>query len=283
MNPTRVLITGGGGMLATALVAALRARGSEILAADHGTLDVTDAAAVRAAVARHAPAIVIQCAAFANVDDAERQPARADEVNALGTQNVARACAEFGVRLIYPSTDYVFDGRAARPYPPDARPNPINAYGRSKLAGEMAARSAGDYLIVRTSWLYGPGRNNFVRITSDRVRSATAMSVVDDQRGSPTWTVDLAQRLALLIAAQPEPGVYHLTNAGCASWYDLALEVARLLGTNAPITRTTSGVYASPAQRPAYSVLDCSHTDALIGAALPWQNALARAIESGMY
>jgi dTDP-4-dehydrorhamnose reductase len=283
MNTARMLITGGSGMLASVLAEALRARGADVVALDRRALDVTDSRAVLAAIAEHEPGIVIQCAAFTRVDDAERDPARAHAVNEQGTANVARACAALGARLIYPSTDYVFDGRAQQPYAPDAPTNPVNVYGRSKLGGEQAARLAGDYLIIRTGWLYGPGGRNFVRLASERARAHTLMSVVDDQRGAPTWTVDLADRFTALMSAHPAPGVYHLTNAGSATWYELAVETARLLGVDAPIARTTSSAYASAAKRPAYSVLDCARTEAMIGAALPWQVALARAIESGLY
>jgi dTDP-4-dehydrorhamnose reductase len=283
MNAPRVLITGGKGMLATAVARAWRERAADVVALDAAALDVTDANAVNASIADHQPSIVIQCAAFTRVDDAETQAARAYEVNEHGTMNVARACAAVGARLIYPSTDYVFDGCATTPYVPDALPNPINVYGRSKLGGEHAARLAKDYLIIRTSWLYGPGGRNFVRIASDRARAHTPMSVVDDQRGSPTWTLDLAERLVALVLARPEAGIYHMTNGGSASWYELAVEAARLLGAEAPITPTTSAQYPSAAKRPPYSVLDTARTDALIGTPLPWQAALARALETGMY
>lgn len=283
MSAHKILITGGHGMLARALTDVFAARGQSLLAPARDELDVTDATAIRRMLQDERPDIVIQCAAFTRVDDAESHEVQAFEINAIGAANVALACRDVGARFVFPSTDYVFDGAARTPYPTDAPPNPINIYGRTKLAGESAAHSAGDYLIVRTCWLYGAGGRNFVRTVVDRLAAGQPLRVVNDQRGAPTWTVDLAHTIAGLLDAHAPAGVYHATNAGSATWHELATEIARLRGHDEPIEGCTTAEYPTPARRPAYSVLDCTATERITGPARPWQTALAEALEAGAY
>ena len=278
----KFLVTGASGMLGQAVCAVLRGQGSECIALDRTSLDVTNAEAVAETLALHRPTIVIQCAAYTRVDDAEREEAHAHEVNAAGTANVAAACRAIGARLVYPSTDYVFDGAARAPYPPDAEPHPLNAYGRSKLAGEKAARAAGDCLVVRTAWLYGPGGRNFVRTVIDRIRAHQALRVVDDQHGAPSWAGDVARTFVKLATDAPA-GTYHAANRGVTTWYDVARAIAAILGEPAEITPCKSAEYSTPARRPAYSVLDCRTTEALTGVARPWDLALRDAIEKEHY
>lgn len=274
----KVLITGSAGMLARAVRHEFEARGHAVQALDRAALDVTDPAAVEAAVGAHRPEAVIQCAAYTRVDDAERDEVAAHRVNAESTLHLARICRAVGARLVYPSTDYVFDGTATVPYRPDSPTSPLGAYGRSKLAGEAAAREAGDHLIVRTSWLYGTGGKNFVSTIVERARQGTPLRVVDDQRGSPTWTGTLARVLALLLEREAPAGIYHAANRGETTWYGLALEALRLSGIAAEVTPVTTAEFPRPAARPAYSVLDCSGTEAVVGEIAGWREALGEAV-----
>ncbi len=277
----RVLITGAGGMLARALEAEGLAAGHDVVALPRAQLDVTDADAVARAVALARPAAVLHCAAYTHVDDAERNAAEALVVNATGALNVARACAAHGARFLYPGTDYVFDGRAQRPYSPDSPTAPAGAYARSKLAGEAATAAAGDYLIVRTAWLYGAGGRNFVSTILERARAGAQLRVVDDQRGSPTWTGDLARILLRLLERDAPAGTYHATNSGEATWCELARAATEIAGIDAHITPVTTAEVPRPAPRPAYSVLDCSGTAAIVGAIPHWRDALERALAAG--
>ncbi len=273
----RVLVTGAGGMLARALVAELRARGHTALPATRAELDVTDAAATRERLLRDAPDAVVQCAAFTAVDAAEGDEEQAFLVNALGTENVARACAEAGAHLVYPSTDYVFDGRGTEPYPVDAPLAPVNAYGRSKAAGEAAARRAGRWTVVRTSWLYGAGGRNFVDTITLRARERDELQVVDDQVGRPTWTGSLSTTLAELVE-RTATGIFHATGGGePVSWYGFAQQVLAAQAIPTRLRPVPSDTFQAPAPRPAYSVLDCSRTEAVVGIPAPhWRDSLRR-------
>jgi dTDP-4-dehydrorhamnose reductase len=277
----KVAVTGAGGMLATALLAEITARGHVALPFTRAALDITDAAAVGKVLSSARPDVVVQCAAYTRVDDAEHEESRALDVNAHGTANVARACAAIGARFVYPGTDYVFAGDASVPYPPDAPTAPINAYGRTKLAGEAAARAAGDALVVRTSWLYGPGGRNFVGTVLRRARMGEPLRVVDDQHGAPTSTLDLAAMIVALLERGAPSGTYHATSRGDTTWYGLACAALELAGLAADITPCATADMPRPARRPAYSVLDCSTTYAVVGAAPHWRDALATALHAG--
>lgn len=276
----RILITGANGMLAGAVRTELLARGHDLIALDRAALDVTDPNAVLATVRATRPDVAIQCAAYTRVDDAERDEAAAYRVNAEATASLAHACREVGARLVYPSTDYVFDGTATSPYTPDSPTNPLGAYGRTKLAGEAVAREAGDYLIVRTSWLYGEGGKNFVSTILSRAVMGEALRVVDDQTGSPTWTGTLARVLAAMIEADAPSGVYHAVNGGETTWYGLAVEALRVAGIEAEISPVSTSEFPRPAPRPTYSVLDYSETESVVGEIEGWREALAAAITS---
>ncbi|HEX6938041.1 MAG TPA: dTDP-4-dehydrorhamnose reductase [Longimicrobiales bacterium] len=277
----RVLVTGAGGMLGRAVVRELERRGHDVEARERAALDVTDAAAVEAAVTAFAPDAVVQCAAYTRVDDAEAEEARAFAVNADGTRYVARACRAVGARLAYISTDYVFDGEASRPYRPDSPAAPLNAYGRSKLAGEAAAKEAGDWIIVRTSWLYGAGGRNFVSTILERARRGEPLRIVDDQRGTPTWTGSLAGVLVAMLERRVPGGIYHATGRGDTTWFGLACEALRAAGLDAEVTAVPSDAFPTAARRPRYSVLDCSTTEALVGPLPDWRTALAAALAEG--
>ncbi len=276
------LITGAGGMLGQAMTRELRGRRREVVALDRSQLDVCDRDAVSGAFAFVRPDYVIHCAAFTKVDEAETSERAALDVNVGGTLNVAGACRITGARLLYPSTDYVFDGNASEPYTPSSPMAPLNAYGISKMAGEEAARAADDCLIVRTSWLYGAGGKNFVATILQRARAAVQLEVVDDQRGSPTWTHDLARVFADLLERNAPPGVYHATNSGDTTWYGLARAATRAAGIDILIKPIRTEDTKRPAKRPRYSVLDCSSTESIVGPLRAWDAALLAALEEGV-
>ncbi|MQY36735.1 dTDP-4-dehydrorhamnose reductase [Streptomyces sp. RB17] len=279
------LITGATGMLGQDVLARLRRDGEKAVGLARDGLDITDADAVDDALGARRPRIVVNCAAWTAVDDAEEREADALRVNGDGPRQLAEACARTGARLIQVSTDYVFSGDGTGPYPEDAPTAPRSAYGRTKLAGEQAVLAAlpdAGY-VVRTAWLYGAGGRNFVdtMIKLESVRDT--VDVVDDQRGQPTWTVDLADRLVRLggaaLAGTAPAGVYHGTSGGETTWCGLAREIFRLLGADPGRVRPTSSTaFARPAPRPAYSVLgDDRWRGTGIAPIRPWREALQAA------
>jgi dTDP-4-dehydrorhamnose reductase len=255
---SRWLITGAGGMLGRDLVSVLERSGETVTALTRAELDITDDAAVRDALRHWRPAVVANCAAWTAVDAAETAEDAALRLNGQAVAGLAAACASAGVGLIQPSTDYVFDGQARRPYAEDGVPSPGTAYGRTKLAGERAVleRLGGTGYVVRTAWLYGAHGPNFVRTMIRLERQRPDVDVVDDQRGQPTWTMDVADRIVALVRSAAPGGVYHATSSGETTWFGLAQEVFRLLGADPDRVRpVSSAAYVRPAPRPAYSVL----------------------------
>ncbi|MFD5792081.1 dTDP-4-dehydrorhamnose reductase [Streptomyces diastatochromogenes] len=256
------LITGATGMLGQDVVARLRRDGEKVVVLARDGLDITDGGAVHDAVDAHRPRIVVNCAAWTAVDDAEEREADALRVNGDGPGHLAEACAKTGARLVQVSTDYVFAGDASGPYREDAPTAPRSAYGRTKQAGERAVLAAlpdAGY-VVRTAWLYGAGGRNFVSTVIGLESVKDTVDVVDDQYGQPTWTVDLADRLVRLgqaaLAGTAPAGLYHGTSGGQTTWFGLAQEIFRLLGADPGRVRpTTSTAFARPAPRPSYSVL----------------------------
>jgi dTDP-4-dehydrorhamnose reductase len=272
----RIWVTGGSGMLGHALVPILRDRQHTACAPSHAECDVTDPTAIAAALDAFDPDAVVHMAAYTAVDRAESEPDQAHAVNAEATETLANEAARRGIHLTYVSTDYVFDGSATAPIPPDTPHAPLGVYGRTKAAGEVAVQAAAaNHLIVRTSWLYGAGGGNFVDGMLARLQGAgQALRIVNDQRGRPTWTHTLARALADLIQRQTV-GVHHVADGGVATWYDLATAAAEFAGLDAQITPITTEDYPTPAPRPAYSVLDLSATEAALGRALPpWRESL---------
>jgi dTDP-4-dehydrorhamnose reductase len=254
LSDSRWLVVGASGMLGRDVVAAASAGGAEVTAVGRKMLDVTDAAAARTAVAGHD--VVVNCAAWTAVDAAESKESEAFAVNAVGPANLARAARASGARLVQVSTDYVFEGTAARPYPEDAPVAPRSAYGRTKAAGEWAVRAeTDDHLVVRTAWLYGAGGRCFPKTMARLGAERESLSVVDDQLGQPTWTVDLATLITRLVAAGAPSGTYHGTSSGQVSWFGFAQAVLRSAGLSTRVDPTTSESFAAPAPRPAYSVL----------------------------
>ncbi|MEX2981291.1 dTDP-4-dehydrorhamnose reductase [Streptomyces sp. C36] len=279
------LITGADGMLGRELTTCLALRGLAVTALGRAALDVTDPASVRAAVAHHRPAVVVNCAAWTAVDAAESHPARAMEVNGAGPAHLAHACRRSGTRLLQLSTDYVFAGLADRPYREEDPPGPRTVYGMTKLAGERAVLGIlpETGYVVRTAWLYGAGGKNFVSTMIRLAAGRDTVPVVDDQQGQPTWTADLADRLVALGTAAlrdaAPAGIYHATNTGGTTWYALARETFRLLGADPDRIRpTTSGALGRPAQRPGFSLLDQRRwREAGMGPLREWRGALAEA------
>ncbi|MFI6656403.1 dTDP-4-dehydrorhamnose reductase [Streptomyces sp. NPDC050523] len=284
-STTTWLITGATGMLGQDVMARLRRDGETPAGLDRAGLDITDADMVHDVIAAHRPRIVVNCAAWTAVDDAEAHEADALRVNGDGPRHLAEACAKAGAALVHVSTDYVFAGDGTGPYPEDAPTAPRSAYGRTKLAGERAVLAglpdAG--YVVRTAWLYGAGGGNFVDTMIGLESVKDTLDVVDDQRGQPTWTVDLADRVVRLgqaaLAGTAPAGVYHGTSGGETTWFGLAREVFRLLGADPDRVRpTTSAAFVRPAPRPAYSVL--GHDGwrrAGIDPIRPWREALEAA------
>lgn len=279
------LVTGADGMLARDLLPRLGLAGIPAVAVGRSGLDITDPNAVRKVLRAHRPALVVNCAAWTAVDEAEEKEAEAHAVNGTGPRLLAEECGALHSVLLQVSTDYVFDGNATRPYPEDAPPAPRTAYGRSKLAGERAVLEALPHTgyVVRTAWLFGEYGHSFVRTMIGLAGGTGPVEVVDDQRGQPTWTGDLADRLVLLgraaLAGSAPPGIYHGTSSGDATWFELASEVFTLLGADASRVRpVSSDRFVRPAARPAYSVLGHERwREAGIEPMSHWREAVARA------
>ncbi len=285
----RVLVTGAAGMLGSQLVldapAGVTAVGTDLAeGVDAPGVDLAEPEAVRELFREHGPFDgVIHAAAYTAVDKAEEEEELALRVNARATEVLATACAEAGIPLVVVSTDFVFDGTKREPYREDDPVAPLGAYGRTKLAGEEAARAAwADGLrIVRTQWLYGPRGRHFPGTMVKLARERDRLRVVDDQIGSPTSTLELAPALWDVLA-RGEPGVYHAACEGSASWYDLAVKSIEIAGLAERVTvePCTTDEFPRPAPRPAYSVLDCRRLTALRGRALRhWSDALVTFFE----
>jgi dTDP-4-dehydrorhamnose reductase len=279
---SRWLVVGCDGMLGQDLVVALRESpgAHEVTAVDRDVLDIIDPEACLAAVAGHD--IIVNVAAWTAVDEAETHEAQAFAVNAVGAANLARACSAAGARMLQVSTDYVFAGDATRPYAEDAPLAPRSAYGRTKGAGEWAVRT---YLpsaswVVRTAWLYGAHGPNFVKTMARLAAERDTVSVVDDQRGQPTWTVDLAEAIVRLVEAGAPFGTYHGTSSGETTWFGFAQAIFSELGLDpARVLPTTSEAFVRPAPRPAYSVLGHdAWKSAGVAPIREWSNALGESI-----
>ncbi len=276
-----VLVTGAAGMLGTDLVTALLEADHEVTGLGRADLDVTDPVAVAASVAGHD--VVVNCAAWTAVDDAETHEDDAFAVNATAAGLLAEACAASGARLVHLSTDYVVGAEpAGTPVSSDAPLSPVGAYGRTKAAGERAVRASGaDALVLRTAWLYGAHGPCFPRTMARLVRERDLLRVVDDQVGQPTWTVDVADLVLRLLDARAPAGTYHATSSGWTSWYELALEVVRTVGRDPDmVDPVSSQELARPAPRPAWSVLSHDSLKAIGVAPIgPWRLRWAEAAD----
>ncbi|MFP4226489.1 MAG: dTDP-4-dehydrorhamnose reductase [Desulfobacterales bacterium] len=255
----KVLITGANGQVGRDCASILGDK-CAVTAVDVEELDITSAQAVNAAVASLSPQVIVNCAAFTQVDACESQVETAWRVNADGPENLAAAAAKTGARLIHISTDYVFDGQKPIPeaYRESDSPNPLSVYGRSKLAGEeRVAAGCENYAILRTAWLYGAAGKNFIRTILGKVLNdpQTRLKIVDDQYGSPTWSYQLAMQIDRLLTSSAT-GIYHASAEGYCTWYDLAAALLEELDLTGQITACTTEDYPTPAVRPRNSILD---------------------------
>ncbi len=277
----RALVTGAAGMLARALVPALEHAGHAVVAPPEAECDVTDFEALSRTVRAAAPDWVFHLAAWTRVDDCERDPDRAHLVNGLGARNAALAAAAAGAAVLAISTDYVFGGAGERPWREHDPAAPACVYGASKWAGEQAVREVHPrHVVVRTAWLYGAGGPNFPDTILARARAGETLRVVDDQRGSPTWTEDLAPALVAL-AERAQYGTYHCTSEGDCTWHEFAVHLVTRANLAVEVARTDSATFGRPARRPAYSVLDNGWFRHVTGRRMPhWRDAADRYLAS---
>jgi dTDP-4-dehydrorhamnose reductase len=279
----RLLVTGAGGMLGQDLARAAEDAGHDVIALSRAGLDITDWAAVESVIGAAASDVVVNCAAWTDVDGAESSSQAAHAVNGGGAGNVAAAAARAGSWMIQISTDYVFDGAKREPYVESDPVAPQSVYGSSKLEGEraVAARSAGRHTIVRTSWLFGAGGPCFPATILRLARERDVLTVVDDQVGCPTFTGHLARALLRLATGEPPLGVVHMAAAGACSWYQLAREVVASADLDCEVKPGRTAALARPAPRPAYSVLTTERGDA--APRLPaWREGLADYMSAGV-
>lgn len=283
----KILITGSNGMLATQVITDLQRgytelgdvpaalKGAELLLADVDTLDITDKAAVESYMEENRPDVVINCAAYTNVDGCESNQDTAFMVNAIGSRNLAIGCENIGAKLVHVSTDYVFRGDEPTPRREYDMPWPISAYGKTKFAGEEFVRQyCKKSFIVRTAWLYGYNGKNFVKTMVWLAKEKGGAKVVNDQHGNPTNAADLSHHL-LKIAASEEYGTYHCTGNGECTWFEFAAEIARLAGYEGVMSPCTSEEFPTPTKRPAYSSLDNMMLRVTVGDEMRhWKDAL---------
>jgi len=289
----KILITGSNGMLATQVITDLQRGytelgsipqefvGAQLILADVDQLDITDKAAVEAFMAQHRPDVVINCAAYTNVDGCESHQDDAFKVNAIGPRNLAIACENTGAKLVHVSTDYVFEGNQPTPRREYDLPNPVSVYGKTKLAGEeFVKQHCRKSFIVRIAWLYGYAGKNFVKTMVRLCKERGGASVVNDQHGNPTNCADVSHHL-LKIAAGEEYGTYHCTNNGECTWYEFAAEIARLAGFEGVMKPCTSDEFPTPTKRPAYSSLDNMMLRVTVGDEMRhWKEAIAAYFEN---
>ncbi|MCA9278754.1 MAG: dTDP-4-dehydrorhamnose reductase [Phycisphaeraceae bacterium] len=268
------LVLGHRGMLGRAMLERLSTGQIAHTGVDREDIDLTDEDHVRDLIDGRW-SVVVNCAAWTDVDGAEENEAAATQINGSGVGHIARACNATGAVLVHVSTDYVFDGDAAEPYPVHAPRQPIGAYGRSKLAGELAIESEQcSHIIARTSWLYAPWGKNFVRTIADLASQRPELKVVADQTGRPTSAQHLADCLTRLVELGAT-GTYHVTDGGQCTWHEFAREIVRLTGAACDVHPCTTAEFPRPAQRPAWSVLDLTETERLLGPMGSWQQHLA--------
>jgi len=281
-----ILVTGASGQLGSEIrERSARYGGYTFVFTDMSELDITDRDATASFIAELSPSWIINCAAYTAVDKAEEDEETATLINAGGVENIVSAVTGSDCRLIHISTDYVFDGTSSVPYLEDDTPSPDSAYGRSKLAGEKAAMNWPQTLIIRTSWLYSSYGNNFVKTILGKAGSAQSINVVFDQTGSPTYAADLAAAILEIISGVIQnrhvfvPGIFNYSNEGVCSWYDLAVEIVSVAGSECRVIPVRSSAYPSRVRRPAYSVLDKTRIRENYSLTIPyWRTSLNNCI-----
>lgn len=272
-----ILIVGADGMLGRAWGRLLSGLGIDYTSPTLDELDLTNPDSIARVIDGHWP-IIVNCAAWTDVDGAEQHEQEARKVNAIGVGELAARCARVGATLVHHSTDYVFNGRASEPYTVDQSRSPLGAYGRTKAEGEAALEQSGcRYVQIRTSWLYAPWGQNFVKTMARLMAEKPSLRVVDDQRGRPTSAEHLAN-VGLSLLGHDQTGTFHATDGGQCTWFDFATEIARLTGSTCRVEPCTSDEFPRPAPRPAYSVLDLSRTEAILGPMPHWKSNLAGVI-----
>jgi dTDP-4-dehydrorhamnose reductase len=278
MNKIKILVTGAGGMLGQALVPCLESRGHEVTGLPKEELDVTNYQEVVSVLGKAKPELVVHCAAFTKVDQAESEPGLAYHINGYGTENLAVMCNTLNVPMLYVSSDYVFDGEQKTPYVPWDPTRPLSIYGKSKLSGEKAIqRHLHKFYIVRTSWLYGPNGKNFVDTILSMAEERKTLRVVSDQFGSPTCTLSLSELISDLVETG-RWGVYHATDDGVTNWYEFAKAI--VAGKNVEVIPIETKDMPRPATRPKYSVLDKTTLISTIGREpIPWKESLNTYLE----
>ena len=271
----KVLVSGSAGMLAKDLIPCLTAAGHQVIAPPEEQLDILDLDGTRTAVDGFHPDIIINCAAYTKVDDAEKEEHLANMINGFAVQNLCLTCQEAAIPLVHFSTDYVFDGTKEGGYTIYDQPNPIGAYGRSKLIGEKYVLWLLDrFYLIRTSWLFGLHGRNFIETMLKLAEKQRQVSVVNDQTGCPTWTRDLAAAVTALIATG-RYGLYHITNCEPTTWFDFATEIFRLSGTGTEVLPIATDQYPTPAKRPQNSTLDPFPLEEVVHTPMPsWKQAL---------
>lgn len=277
----RVLVTGAKGQLGTDLMEELERRGLTGIGVDVDEMDITDQEACRRVICGAQADAVIHCAAYTAVDAAEDHVELCRKINGGGTRNVALACREAGVKMMYISTDYVFDGQGDRPWEPDDERHPLNVYGQAKYEGELAVEELLEhYFTVRIAWVFGVAGKNFIRTMLKLGEERGAVSVVNDQTGSPTYTSDLARLLVDMIQTD-RYGRYHATNEGLCSWYEFAVEIFRQAGMDqVEVTPVSSEEFPAKAKRPSNSRMSKEKLSENGFERLPsWQDALGRFLE----
>ena len=259
----KVLVFGASGMLGQDFLRAAKLANHEVIGLGHSEADITDAAAVSRAVEYLVPEAVVNCAAFTDVDGAEARPDDAMRVNADGARNVAAAAAKVGASVLYPSSDYVFDGSKDSPYVESDEPSPLSSYGASKLAGEIDTSAVNPrHFIVRSSWLFGTAGRNFVETMIELGTQQAQVVVVRDQTGSPTYTAHLAEGLVRLVSTDAY-GLHHMAAGGQCTWYDFAVEIFDRAGVDCAVMSATTAELGRPAPRPPYSVLGTQYEAAI--------------------
>ena len=273
----KVLVTGVKGQLGYDVVRELEKRQIEAVGVDVEEMDITDAAQVETVIRNVNPDAVIHCAAYTAVDAAEDNEELCRRVNAQGTENVAKVCQEMDLKMMYISTDYVFDGQGTRPWEPDDERDPLNVYGQTKYEGELAVEKYVEkFFIVRIAWVFGVNGKNFIKTMLNLGKTHDKLTVVNDQIGSPTYTYDLARLLADMIQTD-KYGRYHATNEGICTWYEFACEIFRQAGMDVEVAPVTSDEYPAKAKRPANSRMSKKKLDENGFERLPsWQDALKR-------